>query len=80
MARKWKVNMRSINSKVGRSGKLKKQMDLAARRKFDQAKKELIKEFDNHLVTKELQAGPSGPNLTDTLGGLGNLFSLLSKQ
>jgi hypothetical protein len=74
---KWKINMDSINSKVGRSAKLRQRMALEAKRKFERAKRCLIKEFDNHLVTKELQSGPEGQNLTDALGGSGNLFSYM---
>ena len=72
-----RINMRSINKKVGRSGRLKGRIDLAAKKKFAIAKSRLLSEFDNHPVTRELQAGSGGSNLSDTLGGYGNLFSYI---
>ena len=72
-----RVNMKSINKKVGASKKLRNTIDDAARDSFDEAHKQLIKDFDNHAVTKELMGGPDGSNLSDTLGGYGNLFSYM---
>jgi hypothetical protein len=72
-----KVNMRLVKKKVADSNRLKRLMDQVARKRFDHAKKQIIKEFDHHSVTKELQAGPDGQNLSDTLGGYGNLFSYI---
>lgn len=46
-------------------------------KKFNSAKKEMILEFMNHPVTKEIQAGPSAANTSGTLGGKGNLFSYI---
>jgi len=36
-----------------------------------------LKEFDSHPVTKELMLGPGAPNLSNTLNGIGNLFSFI---
>lgn len=36
--------------------------------------------FLNHPVTKEIQEGPSGSNITNSLGGYGNLFSFIGFQ
>ena len=79
MARSYggKVNMRSVKRKAAQSKKLKRHMDQVAKKRFDHAKKQIIKEFNNHSVTRELQSGPEGGNLSDTLGGYGNLFSYM---
>jgi hypothetical protein len=42
-----------------------------------QEKLHLQNDFDNHAVTKEIQAGPDANNLSNTLGGYGNLFSFI---
>lgn len=48
----------------------------AALRKFNAVKPQLIGEFQNHPVTKEIEAGESAENLTKTLPE-GNLFSFI---
>ena len=72
-----KVNMRLVKRKVANSKKLRRHMDQVAKKRFDHAKKQMVKEFDHHSVTRELQAGPEASNLSDTLGGYGNLFSYM---
>jgi hypothetical protein len=60
------------------SGKLlKNDFERIARMKFEQIKREMIKEFINHAVTKEIKEGPEAQNLSNTLGGYGNLFSYI---
>ena len=44
---------------------------------FYYAKRTMLAEFDRHPITQEILAGPSAPNISDTLGGYGNLFSFL---
>ena len=40
-------------------------------------KQEMISEFENHPVTKEIEAGPEASNISNTLAGQGNLFSFI---
>ena len=40
-------------------------------------KKEAIREFDEHPVTKEISEGPSAANMSGTLSNGGNLFSYI---
>jgi len=47
-----------------------------AKKRAAQAKKEVIKEFNNHPVTKEIAQGPKGLG-SHLLGGKGNLFGFL---
>lgn len=44
---------------------------------IEKASKELVKDFYNHSVTKEVMGGPSATNTSGTLGGYGNLFSFV---
>jgi hypothetical protein len=44
---------------------------------FTQLKQELIKEFSDHPITVEIEAGPSAQNTSGTLNGKGNLFSFI---
>ena len=48
----------------------------AAKRKVDTLKKELLKELNDHPVTKEIEQGPMGMN-SSLLGGYGNFFGFL---
>lgn len=49
----------------------------AALEKFEAAKRELILEFMEHPVTREIQGGAYAPNFSETLDGYGNLFSFI---
>lgn len=42
-----------------------------------QAQAELIKDFNSHVVTREIEGGPNSSNTSGTLGGYGNLFSFI---
>lgn len=44
---------------------------------FERLKGDMIKDFLNHPVSKELQNGPTSTNISGTLGGYGNLFSFI---
>lgn len=44
---------------------------------FQRNKKVLLRQFSNHSVTLELKNGPKAENISNTLGGNGNLFSFL---
>jgi hypothetical protein len=43
----------------------------------NQAHQDMVKEFESHPVTKEIESGPEGWNQSGTLGGYGNLFSYI---
>jgi hypothetical protein len=45
--------------------------------KFDEAHQQLLDNFESHEVTREIEAGPDGENISGTLGGRGNLFSFI---
>jgi hypothetical protein len=70
------------------SNAVKKQLKQKALQKFDRTslvkkaeliKRQLLTEFENHKVTKEIRSGPTGKNITKTLSGSenGNLYSFI---
>jgi hypothetical protein len=45
---------------------------------FKRAKSRMIKEFDDNLITQEIEGGINADNISNTLsGGMGNLFSFI---
>ena len=46
-------------------------------KEIDRAKKEMVKDFLNLSITREILGGPSSSNISGTLGGYGNLFSFI---
>lgn len=44
---------------------------------IDEAQQEMVNEFENHPVSKEIRAGESATNSSGLLGGYGNLFSFI---
>lgn len=56
---------------------LRKEFEMIVRKEFLTIKNQLIQEFLNHPITKEIQGGPSASNTSGTLGGQGNLFSFI---
>ncbi len=73
------VNIRSFNAAVRTAAVSKKALMFnAAKTKVLYAKENMLKEFDEHVVTKELLAGPdSMENPSGTLGGRGNLYAFI---
>jgi hypothetical protein len=73
------VNKRRLMKELILSGKpsMTQQVTEAYRPIVERAQKQLIKEFEKHPVTKELDAGKTASNTSGLLGGYGNLFSFL---
>ena len=46
-------------------------------KKFERAKREMIKDFLSLKVTEEIASGPGATNISGTLGGYGNLFTFI---
>lgn len=45
--------------------------------KFDKIKEDIIKEFDEHPVTEEINGGINAENISRTLAGITNLYSFI---
>ncbi len=52
-------------------------VDRAFKRRVAGLKGAALADFDRHPVTKEIQQGPDSTNISQTLGGTGNLFSFI---
>src|SRR6266404_8505778 len=67
----------SISAKViksrGAQGKLAHKLEV----RVNEAKQELLREFNESEITKEIEAGPNEPKSAVLPGGYGNLFSFL---
>ena len=75
---KLKVNQKSVKEKLRAPNKKMEQAAAAAATKqINGARDQMLAEFDNHPVTKEIQGGVGSSNISGTLGGYGNLFSFV---
>ena len=82
---KLKINKQEFDRQVSRGRTAKKIKDLAYKRaqeKAEEAKKELLKEFEENKITQELEAGSSNTkNISRTLLGLpygqGSLYGFI---
>lgn len=72
-----RLNIEDINKQIINSAEVQNQARKIVQQIVDKRKEELINEFNNHPVTRELEAGPNGSNQSGTLGGRGNLFSFI---
>lgn len=62
---------------VGRSRAFQSQATNEVNKRMALAKRHLMNDFNNHAVTRELEGGPEGGNISRTLDGYGNLFSFM---
>jgi hypothetical protein len=65
----------ALNKQVGKA--LRRDFEKEATLQFKKIKAELINEFLNHPITKEIKEGPSASNTSGTLGGVSNLFAFI---
>ncbi len=52
-------------------------MDKKAEEIVKKNKEELLKSFNEHVVSQEISAGPDGTNISNTLNGKGNLYGFI---
>ena len=70
-------NRKSIQRKVIKSRAFSKSARKKVVNNVERAKRQMLDEFDNHPVTKEIAQGESSSNISRTLSGYGNLFTFL---
>jgi len=68
---------RQFIKEVRASGAIEPFAKKEVKKQFDQAKANLLREFDEHPVTVEIEAGSGAENLSGTLVGKGNLFGFI---
>lgn len=56
---------------------LKRDFEKDFKKRFDDLKKDMIKEFLSNPVTIEISSGPTSTNISGTLGGKSNLFAFI---
>ena len=75
--RKFLKDKGYLEKAVRNSTVVSKQADVLIKKRVGGLKGVILKEFDKHPVTRELRQGPSGANISNTLNGIGNLFSFI---
>lgn len=71
------INKQALRKAVLESAEVKKEILKIAQDIVDKEKNELINNFKEHPVTKEIANGENASNVSGTLGGYGNLFSFI---
>lgn len=75
------INAKELLRELTSDSPNQKRMGMALRNviepKIQDRQRELIKSFEIHPITVELNAGPRASNTSGTLGGYGNLFSFI---
>jgi len=74
-----KINYNQIKKELSSSYKKAIQRDglILAKQILEESKSKYVEEIENHPVSKELNEGPEGENLSDTLAGKENLFAFI---
>jgi len=74
-----KINFNQVKKEISNNYKraIERQGLSLAREILEENKNKYIDEIENHPVSKELQEGPEGENLSDTLDGKENLFAFI---
>jgi len=71
------LDYKTLNINVGNLKVVKDAAFEIAQSKLSSARGNFLESFENHEVTKEIEAGESSSNSSGTLGGYGNLFSFI---
>ena len=77
---KSKINKTAVRSKMLKGAKKKggeSKVYTKVNAIFKKKKQQMISNFENHPVTREIQAGVNASNISGTLGGYGNLFTFI---
>jgi hypothetical protein len=72
-----KINQKSFDKTVGSAEVFQKRAEELINKRLMKEKQNLLKDFDEHPVTKEIDGGAGATNLSGTLAGYGNLFSFI---
>lgn len=77
MAKINKSFITSVFANKGLQAAMRKQAQKLIEEKIERSEKVMLDEFENHPVTREIEAGPHSSNTSGTLNGYGNLFSFI---
>lgn len=70
-----RVLKKSLSRQIG--PKIHQKIRANVRKKIKKQNKRLLGDFEGHVITQEIKGGPTADNISQTLGGYGNLFSFL---
>lgn len=71
------VKSKDLNLAVSKVRNIEKRARQIAEKKLLKEKENLITDFKNHPVSREISSGADSSNISGTLGGYGNLFSFI---
>ena len=72
-----RINKQKIQKEIFNNRAVKKMVHDIVKKEVEKEKILFRTEFESHPVTQELDAGENASNISQTLGGYGNLFSFL---
>lgn len=72
-----KFNYRELAKALASSEIGRKRVNTVIQRQFEQVKREMLDDYDNHPVTQEIEEGAGASNQSGTLNGEGDLFSFI---
>tara|TARA_X000001036_G_scaffold300940_1_gene280019 strand:- start:6234 stop:6842 length:609 start_codon:yes stop_codon:yes gene_type:complete len=74
-----RINVRGLEREIAAKGYkiIQPQAEAKVKNAVNKVKEQLMDDFESHPVTEEIEGGPNASNLSNTLGGYGNLFSFI---
>jgi len=69
--------LKEVQKALPRQSSYTRGMKRTIEKKVKSAQQILLKNFETHPVTIEIEGGPNANNLSGTLGGIGNLFTYI---
>ncbi len=77
MSRYTKILKTKATNRMMKDEKVRGQVYRKSKEIFELKKRQMLEEFKDHPVTKEIKRGPDAPNLSNTIFGQGNLYSFI---
>jgi hypothetical protein len=74
-----RVNIRGLEAEIAKKGYkiFKPAIEQRVNTSLNKSRQKLLDDFDSHPITQEIEGGPNASNISQTLGGYGNLFSFM---
>ena len=69
--------MKDLANQIKNTGQFNKAAGREIKKIEQQTREDFLREFDEHPITNEIEAGPDASNSSGTLSGYGNLFSFI---